>query len=383
MCLSEGDYEVNQAEIVKFVRERDYIIKQKLGNGACGSTVLMHDDVFGCDIVCKKFDPMEGTSRDDLYEGFAREIRLLYKILHPNVVRVFNAYLYPKRKVGYILMEYVQGVDVEDFLKDRPEMINQVFLQFVRGFAHLEDIGILHRDIRPANLLVDEQGNGKIIDFGFGKEVQHTEDFDKSVSVNLWCSPPSEFSNKIYDFTTEVYFLGNLFKMIIEDYTIENFKYNAIIERMCRMSHSDRISSFTEVAVSCSGAVTRQEDFTNDEIVAYRNFAEAITEAFSSIESSAKYQDDPNLMLKNLESFFGSVRLETHVTNNVALLRILVKGPFRYNPHKKIPVAVVSDFVALLRTLSFGRQRIVLANLHMRLEAIRRYDNRTDDDLPF
>jgi serine/threonine-protein kinase len=69
--------------------------------------------------------------------------------------------------MGYILMEYVQGMNIVEYLEIHPEEINEVFFQVVAGFAHLEENDILHRDIRPANILVTDDGTVKIIDLGF------------------------------------------------------------------------------------------------------------------------------------------------------------------------------------------------------------------------
>lgn len=130
-------------------------------------------------------------------------------------MRVFNYYLYPEQLAGYILMEYVDGSDVSDYLRDNPQNVNETFLQTIAGFRYLESNGILHRDVRPGNILVRADGAVKIIDLGFGKRVQMPEDFDKSISLNWWCQPPAEFSRNLYDYRTEVYFVGKLFENII------------------------------------------------------------------------------------------------------------------------------------------------------------------------
>ena len=65
---------------------------------------------------------------------------------------------------------------------------------------------------------IDEDGNLKIIDFGFGKNITSSNDFEKSVSLNWWCELPEEFKIHRYDFQTEVYFVGKLFEKIIEKY---------------------------------------------------------------------------------------------------------------------------------------------------------------------
>src|ERR1035437_10054785 len=185
-------------EIISFVRKRDYRLIRELGQGACGKTVLLYDDQIDEHFVCKKYVPYSESQRAVLFNNFVREIKLLHKLHHTNVVRVFNYYLYPEALAGYILMDFVDGPDIEDYIREHPEQVNEVFIQSITGFSYLERSGILHRDVRPGNLLVDKAGHLKIIDLGFGKQITDSVDFDKSVTLNWWCELPSEFQQGRY-----------------------------------------------------------------------------------------------------------------------------------------------------------------------------------------
>lgn len=180
--------------LVHFVRRRDYVFERELGQGVCGQTVLLRDEIIDGLFVCKKYVPFSESHRQELFKNFLREIKLLHEVHHQNVVRVFNYYLYPERLTGYILMEYVDGQDIEECLRRQPESVNELFAQAIEGFAYLESCFVLHRDIRPQNILVREDGTLKIIDLDFGKRVETSKDFDKSISLNWWCEPPEEFA---------------------------------------------------------------------------------------------------------------------------------------------------------------------------------------------
>ena len=159
-------------EIVKFIRRHDYQLVKELGQGACGKTVLLYDDQIDEQFVCKKFTPCYEERRQELFDNFVRETKILHRVYHENVVRSFNYYLYPEVLTGYILMEFIDGTDIEVFLGTSPELINEVFIQAISGFSYLEANGILHRDIRPLNLMVREDGSLKIIDFGSQRSFQ-------------------------------------------------------------------------------------------------------------------------------------------------------------------------------------------------------------------
>jgi serine/threonine protein kinase len=111
---------IQQDGLVSFLRKRDYKIIRELGQGACGKTVLLYDDEIQEYFVCKKYVPYSETEREALFKNFVVEIKLLHQIHHPNVVRIFNYYLYPQSRAGYILMEFVDGSDIEEFAKKYP-----------------------------------------------------------------------------------------------------------------------------------------------------------------------------------------------------------------------------------------------------------------------
>ncbi len=115
---------------------------------------MLYDDIIDQDFVCKKYAPHDDDLRSELFENFKREIKILHLLQHPNVVRVYSYFLYPESFAGFILMEFVGGTDVETFLASRPEAAASVFRQAIDGFHYLESNDILHRDIRPQNLLV-------------------------------------------------------------------------------------------------------------------------------------------------------------------------------------------------------------------------------------
>src|SRR5436305_1578858 len=94
--------------IIEFIRKKDLVFVKELGRGACGETILLHDDVIDENFVCKKYAPLDSTGNTELFRKFVQEIKLLHLLNHINVVRVFNYYLYPERYAGYILMEYIE-----------------------------------------------------------------------------------------------------------------------------------------------------------------------------------------------------------------------------------------------------------------------------------
>ena len=371
-----------QTEIIKFIRKKDYKFIRELGEGACGKTILLFDDQINEYFVCKKFTPYAESERLSLFNNFTRETKILHQLYHDNLVRVFNYYLYPDSLIGYILMEYIDGVDIETYLKSYPEMINEVFIQVIDGFKYLENNNILHRDIRSANLMVNNLGIPKIIDFGFGKQISDNDDFGKSVSLNWWCELPNEFSESIYDFKTEVYFVGKLFERIIREGGIENFKYLSTLNRMCIRNPDKRVQNFSEITKTIQNNLFLEIEFSENELNSYREFADSIENHILKIEQGTKYVDDTGKILSSLENAYRNFMLEQIVPDSRVVAKCLLNGSYFY--HKKgFPVEAVKSFIHMMKSLSIDKQRIVMSNLHTRLDAIERYFEDDNDEIPF
>lgn len=373
---------------ISFLRRRDYVLVKPLGSGACGETILLRDDLIDSLLVCKKYSPFAESLREELFKNFVREIKLLHHVLHQNVVRVFNYYVYPDKLTGFILMEYVQGNDIGEHLRAQPETVNDVFVQSIEGFSYLESSQILHRDIRPGNLLVRQDGIVKIIDLGFGKRVEATADFDKSISLNWWCEPPSEFATQTYDHSTEVYFVGKLFEKLISDHELEQFKHATLLERMCRRDPGERVGSFLEVKNALSLRRSEDIEFQQHEREAYRNFARTVTARIAKIEQGAKYVTDIGRVRAQLEAIYRNCMLEDEMPDCAPLLRALLEGQWYYK-RSGFRTSVLRDFLHFVRAASIEKQRVAFANLHTRLDAIERYSepsggfDEMDDDIPF
>ena len=264
-----------------------------------------------------------------------------------------------------------------------PEKIHELFLQVIDGFRYLESRDILHRDIRPQNIMVRDDGVVKIIDLGFGKRVQNSQDFGKSISLNWWCELPNEFNNKVYDFTSEVYFVGRLFERLVQEYEIDDFKYVEILGEMCRLDPQQRVSSFFDVQKTVQSDRFFEMDFADFELNRYRRFADFLQYHITKIETGAKYAGDPDRVLAKLDDAYRGVMLETTVPDAAIVTRCFVEGTYYYNK-TGFPVSEVRDFLHLLKSSPETKRRIILSNIHTRLDAISRYENDPfAEDVPF
>ncbi len=369
-------------KLIEFVRKKDFKFVEELSNGSFGKTVLLKDDNINHNFVCKKYEPLKGINKEDYYTHFINEIKLLHLLYHDNIVRIFNYYLYPEKYTGYIMMEYVEGEDILSHLKKFPENLNSVFEQTIKGFVYLEDNNILHRDIRPTNIMVDDNSNVKIIDFGFGKQIEFEEDNNKSISINWWGSvTPTDFDKKIYDNKTEIFFLGLLFQDIIQEID-SDFKYKHILKEMIKQNYEDRINSFNEIYKSIVEDDNTFELFTNEEKRIYQNFVQVMSDSLSQRESSTSLVMDSDKIIKKLDELKQKTILEDYI-NSKHLLGVLISGKFKYY-NQSFDTHTLKEFLQFFKSISKEKQNIVLYNVETRFNDVESYTVWDDDnEIPF
>ncbi len=161
-------------DIIEFIKQKEYImVNNNLGEGSFGKTVLLKDPFIDELFVAKKYESAYVEIQEQFYRNFLEEIKILYKLNHRNIVRIYNYYAYNKIYTGFILMEYISGKNINeyfiDFLPwDGSPAPDDIFIQLIDGFQYIEEHQIIHRDIREGNILIDNNGVVKIIDFGLG-----------------------------------------------------------------------------------------------------------------------------------------------------------------------------------------------------------------------
>ena len=152
-----------------------YRVERVLGHGGMAVVLLANDEDLDRPVAVKLL--AENLASDESFrERFLREARIAARLAHPNVVQVFDVGEDDGRP--YIVMEYVDGEPLAGELERRrklpPEEAVDVALQVCAGLAHAHAAGLVHRDIKPGNLLRRRDGMVKIADFGIARAAQAT-----------------------------------------------------------------------------------------------------------------------------------------------------------------------------------------------------------------
>lgn len=366
------------SDIIQFLKAKAYRKIRDLGHGATGQTVLLHDDSIDEDFVCKKYVPYYDYYKEECYKRFVDEIKILYKMNHPRIVRVFNYYLYPDQWTGYILMEYINGSDIEQYLSSSPHSFDDLFKQAIDGFAYLESQNILHRDIRTTNILVTNQGEVKIIDFGFSKMHNEHEDI-KSITLNWIATKPNEMTGArpVYNRSTEVYFVGCLFRNLLSAIGISS-QYEYIIDKMCKYNPDDRFNDFRNVIDAMYKGYIRE--VSEREKKKYQSFADTLCSVIASIEKSCVYNQNVDGIEKGMAGLLTYGVLEDELQNPTRFCGLFLIGAYKYKNNLPVSISVIKDFYEWWIAESLEMKKITIRILWERLDNIPRYD---EPDLPF
>ena len=370
---------MNSGDIITFDAKKNFTFVKMLGGGGTGDTHLFKDETTNIFFAIKKYVPKDKQYIDEHYSRFVDEIKILFNISHPNIVRI-----YPSSKTGFLQMEYVDGVSIDQHepMPWDKKGWEDIFADIINAFEYLEKNHILHRDIRPANILIDKFGNAKIIDFGFGKQLNGSGAEENSILLN-W--PATEMPNEVqlnqeYNVRTEIYFVGTLFRHILKD-EIKDFRYHHIIEKMVKIHPDLRYASFSDISADITAGVLSEIDFSDDQKTCYRRFANALSTHISSYKDKFSPLNDSNQTISKLAELIRNSSLEEYIQDNSQLISCFINGIYSYNPRKTIEVQTVTDFYGLLTSLPPAKRQLVFANIYNRLAAIKVIVD--DPELPF
>jgi serine/threonine protein kinase len=154
-----------------------YRLERVLGTGGMASVWLAHDQRLGRPVAVKVISDLLAVDQQWLHR-FEREARAAASVSHPHIVQVFDYSVHGNQP--YLVMEYVPGGSLADRLSASPpsaqvldvEALAQALLD---ALAHIHDVGIVHRDVKPGNILLGTDGRARLTDFGIAQPDDATQ----------------------------------------------------------------------------------------------------------------------------------------------------------------------------------------------------------------
>lgn len=187
-----------------------YKIIEKLGIGGMGAVYRVEDTNIGQDIALKLIKPDIASDKKTI-ERFRNELKTTRMISHRNVCRMFD--LAETEGTFYITMEYVSGEDLKSFIRrsgklDIPKALS-IAKEVCEGLAEAHRLGVVHRDLKSNNIMIDKEGNARIMDFGIARSLRAKGLTGEGIIIGTpeYMSPEQAEAKEV-DQRSDIYSLG-------------------------------------------------------------------------------------------------------------------------------------------------------------------------------
>ena len=211
----------------------NYILEEKIGAGGMGVVYRARHRRMKR-VVAVKVLSQNSIESASMVKRFLREAEAAAQLVHPNIVAAYDADEIDHRP--FLVMEYVDGMDLAEYVKRHGPMDFETAIdcinQAAKGLEHAHQQGIIHRDMKPANILLDVHGTAKILDLGLarfqdGSATVSTAEMAAMVSATMitqtgsllgtvdFMSPEQAIDSSQADFASDIYSLGATFYFLV------------------------------------------------------------------------------------------------------------------------------------------------------------------------
>jgi eukaryotic-like serine/threonine-protein kinase len=237
-----------------------YLIRGVIGSGAMGVVYLAHDPAIDRPVAIKTIHRRLLESSDDEPNVAARfrvEAKAAGRLTHRNIVPVYQ--FGEENDVAYIVMEYVAGRNLRDYIQaPRKLEVSHVLclmLQLLDGLHYAHERGIVHRDVKPANLLIADDGRLKITDFGIARTESSNLTRGSSVIGSPGYIAPEQYTDRDVDRRVDVFSAGVLLYQMLSGTTPFSGTDEAIMYKIVYEPHKPLNKLMNDAALEPFDAV--------------------------------------------------------------------------------------------------------------------------------
>ena len=187
-----------------------YEILEELGKGGMGEVYRVKDEKLDEEMALKVLKPEIAVNKD-MIERFKNELKFARKIAHRKVCKMYD--LNEEEETPYITMEYVKGEDLKNYIRKKERLTEEEVIdiakQVCEGLAEAHELGVVHRDLKPQNIMIDKKNNAKVMDFGIARSVETSGVTKSGVMIGTpdYMSP-EQAEGEEADKRSDIYALG-------------------------------------------------------------------------------------------------------------------------------------------------------------------------------
>ena len=353
-----------------------YVIEKKVGVGGMAIVYQAKDTLLNRDVAVKVLKN-EYIEDDDFVKKFAMEAQSAASLTHQNIVSVFDvgSSVIRDRRYNYIVMEYVDGPTLKDIINEKgplpTDLVIHYGIQIAQAIECAHRNKIIHRDIKPHNILIDSNNNVKVTDFGIARiSTSSTITYTSTVLGTVHYISPEQAKGKFIDEKSDIYSLGIVLYEIATGkvpFDAENSvgialkhiqnplvppqelnesipdSLNAIICKALEKNPSDRFQSATELRTALENFESYHDPYgeTKEQtaripFVAPLEEEEEIPEAVYAMDQEEEEEKEP----EKKKSFFKTYVLPILLAFLVMLLLLIGRSVFGRTDKNEGKVAV-------------------------------------------
>jgi serine/threonine-protein kinase len=209
-----------------------YRIYRKLAEGGMGAVYHAVQEPLGRDVALKTLKDVgdNEAKREERYKRFFREASFSSKLNHPNTVTIFDYGKLPDDGGFYLVMEFLEGRSLRDFMRERRRlsvpMTLHICTQIASSLTEAHEMGVIHRDLKPPNVMLVQRGDDpyfvKVVDFGLVKELEPKQGDEELTAENALIGSPRYMAPERFLYhsadspSVDVYALGiMLYEMLV------------------------------------------------------------------------------------------------------------------------------------------------------------------------
>ena len=256
-----------QARLQRLI-EGKYRIERLLGKGGMGAVYLAHDLTLEREVAIKVLPP-DISMDEHIVKRFQQEAKTAAKLDHTNIIPIYR--VESEGGLNYFVMKYIAGTSLEDVLDQKQPLaidyIQRVLWEAACALGHAHQRGVVHRDVKPANIMFDHDGRVMLTDFGISKALQAATGFTGTGMIigTPHYMAPEQAKGGAVDGRADQYSLGVVaYRMITGElpYTgdsVHTILYKHIFEEVPRMS-GKRAGMPEFLSVAISRALSKEPD---------------------------------------------------------------------------------------------------------------------------
>ena len=209
----------------------DYALQRKLGSGGMGVVWEAVQQSLNRKVAVKVLTPPQ-RKKEAWRERFTREARIVAQLHHPNIVKVYGAGT--SGDICYYAMELVDGTRMDQFSFPDARATVRAVAQAARALAYAHRCGVVHRDVKPANLMLDAAGEVRVTDFGLAAARTEDQNDEDARNGTLRYMAPERLMQGLGSPAADQYALGvTLWELLARKRLFADVSGTALFRRIC------------------------------------------------------------------------------------------------------------------------------------------------------